>query len=456
METVTELRAKLADAIESNSPTRIKRIRLQLLIAGLSSEEIDELVRQVSEDILAQMAQNENYIPNAAVAGIIGTVISLFSADLLSSYRGFRGSAIRDIFRQLSNGQVSNAIGLPVDSTGNIKPRPATPGGALDESASIGTILRTISGLLVLKGDTTQNELTPPALLLEQQAQARFPENVSVNASDPGVSRQWIDKLRQLGSFMQTEVSLDRTIDDITQRWRQGVQVPLQRFASRVRSELRHEYLRLRGQAEDEAIQMIDGAIGYMLHSRFLETTAPDHAARDGQRFYKDNRAGSAAPWQNRIIPPYRKNCVCFTVPIIESGDEVFDAQFGIRRSGYEDITIRDVGTFDTWFSSQSGNIQRELVGDQAWFAAASSGLGQVRYSDFFRPDGTELSVQELLNESVAQRQARREATQRVFDLQSSRFFQTWNSQGGQFGGNEALELEYRRKLDRYLRNIQS
>jgi len=58
--------------------------------------------------------------------------------------------------------------------------------------------------------------------------------------------------------------------------------------------------------------------VGYVLRSRFLPTSDPVHEANDSNEYYIDSRPGSAAPWEERLVAPYRKNCVCFHDAIFE------------------------------------------------------------------------------------------------------------------------------------------
>lgn len=285
----------------------------------------------------------------------------------------------------------------------------------------------------------------------------RKPVAAAVASVRSGVSRKWSEKLTfSLRRFGQQVVEGIRTAGSKVKEFIKKLTGFADELEESVDNENRHEKRKVQGDRDDDLKEVIgDAYLGYVLHSRFLPTTAPDHAARDGWKFYRDNRSGSALPWSQRIIPPYRKNCVCFTIPIFErpTGEE-YTEEFGVRLSGGEEIQLRDVGTWSAWFNSQRATVQQTIVGRERWFANAARGSTRQRWSEYHRTDGTMLSASQLLSENGNTRRARIRQVDVIFTARSRLIRQAWEATGERFGSRADLERIYRQQLERAFRRI--
>lgn len=386
-----------------------------------------------------------------------------FEQSLYVSETRSRTEAADDLVNSMTPQQMRVNSGFNFDRQGWPVPAPGNPPPDLQDLETISKleVFLLLSPLLAVAGSQIQAQRTPVREVVLGEEFFRRSASERFRAD---VANHW--RIRLAATL--------RTLDDIAFRMEVKIRQEVERrkvaallrsamalrvdesgFASRVLSDLRHENLRTKGTIDDEIYREQPVVAGYRLNSRFLPTTAPDHAARDGVKFYKDNRPGSYSNWSERLIPPYRVNCVCFTTPLLE--DELrneLEPAFGIQFSRQKPITIRDVGTFSSWFDQQRPGIQRHVMGDRRWFAAASAGIGRVGYADFVKPNGHLMQPRELLAESIQQRNLRRQESAIVIRLQSERFREAWRSAGGRFDSSPELEAEYRKQLENFLRRV--
>jgi hypothetical protein len=359
----------------------------------------------------------------------------------------------------LTPAQRRAATGLPLDAKGVLLPPPGeTPPNLTDDGLSFGDIVSRVAPLLWLLGDRGAEATVDPKAVAFPGFTDQAAVDRSVERARPDVSSPWRTKLRLIWQKM---LDLPARIVDALRR---GIAIPdvakqlektFDDVANTVGQELQHEALRVKGEAEDEIGQSMDAAVyvGYTLHSRFAPNTAPDHAARDGYKYFRDDRPGSAAVWTQRIVPPYRKNCLCFTIPLLETPDgNVHSAEFGLRVSGGQTISVRDVGTWQTWFDQQQPWVQKKLVGEKRWFGVAGTGLGKPRWSDFVDRKGKIIPARKLATESPAARQQRARDVQRIIDEQARRYREAWERGGVKM--TPADEAAYRRRLDAFLRRV--
>ena len=226
--------------------------------------------------------------------------------------------------------------------------------------------------------------------------------------------------------------------------------------------------------------------LGYELRSAFSEDTRPSHAARDGVKFYRDNRAGSYLPWSQRIVPPYAYNCLCTTrliydnpehpfVPweatprlrgakVIESHDvgaRTFDPKSQNWRRitsdevgttiGNQDgvrLAARDVKSYAEWFDVQSPSTKASLVGARRMAAVQSTGVTKPRYQDLTDTDGRFLSARAILREPRRARRRRRRAVSRAIRRQSAAYQKAFREGHSKHKFSRDDERNYRKRLD--------
>lgn len=465
---LADLKRKIRDALARRDMEALQDLRQRLILARIESVrglELSQIISPVRERLDAMLARANKLIGEMidaverAIAELARTLATWFRNTLYAESARDRNETAAYWLAILGASQLRRITGAGVDAAGKIKPAPGPlPPNLTDDGMSVREILLRVSNLLVLPGDDQQNKRTPLADLVLPDFTSAANVARDVAESVPAVSKPWPAKLDYIfGELTRTATEATQMLQagsetkQIVNRLGDGLQVAEQALIG----ELKHETARIRGRIDDDAAGRLPDDIyaGYTLHSRFAERTAPDHAARDGYRYFKDNRAGSAAAWSARIIPPYRKNCLCFTIPILETPEgETYDAEFGIRVSGTQVISIRDVGTWQTWFDSQPPWVAKKLIGERRWFAAASTGNGRPTWADFVTPKGKIMPVRRLLDESQIERFRRKERVKIIIEEQSRRHFEAWERGDGRFDSSPELEAEYRRRLDVFLR----
>lgn len=465
---IADLKRRIRDALARRDMEALQELRQRLIVARIDSVrgiELGQIIGPVRQRLEAAIARASQAVADLiamvekAIVELARTLANWFRDTLYSESSRNRDESTGWWMLFLTPTQLRSISGLPVDDKGKLKPM---PGGTLpyltDESMTVREILLRASGLVVIPGDGDQDKRTPLKDVVFPDFASAANVAKDVAESVPAVSKPWPPKLdyilhqlgdetRQVTQMIAAEQETKQIVNRLGQALEQTEQALL--------NEMRHETTRVRGRIDDEIATGLPGDVfaGYTLHSRFAERTAPDHAARDGFRYFKDNRPGSAAPWSERIIPPYRKNCLCFTIPILETPEgEVYDAEFGLRVSGTQLISIRDVGTWQTWFDQQQPWVHKKLIGEKRWFAAASTGNGKPSWSDFVRPDGSIMPVRRLLDESVIERQRRKERVRIIIEEQSKRHFEAWERGEGRFDSTPEVEAAYRKRLDVFLR----
>lgn len=449
---------------------KLNELRHRMIVArveGVYRYELARMLKDAQTRILAILAATTAanwYDSRDRIRSILtdleNAIIWYATSKIYEQARNSQRDAQDDLLTVLTVAQLRRITQLPIDATGNIKPKPGVVSPLFtDTTMTQREILLRASPLLVIPGDTDQTKRTPlKDLVFGQPDLAKNEITIAAESVDPQVSAHWRNKLRLImqdviadGEEAAQAIARLEALPNVTKQ----LQLRIERARESVLMELQHEGMRTNGAMQEATRDWLPTDIysGYTLHSRFYPTTAPDHAARDGWKFYRDDRPGGNLPWQQRLIPPYRKNCLCFTVPILEDPDgEEYHAEFGVRISGGKEISIRDVGTWQTWFDNQLPSTQQRLVGQRRWMAAASRGLGKPKWGQFVRPDGRHLSVRNILNESDDALRVRLEKVRIIGDIQHDRYSKAWADGFGKFDMNPYEEAAYRRRLDIFLR----
>jgi hypothetical protein len=457
---------RLKAAIERGDWETVSRLRREMRanadVPGLlpTVEELGELL----EGILLRRGQTVGAGRREAV-GVINQktkeITKAGEAEMRRMSRDIRRE-VAEIAAAMANPREWRAITqLPIDRQGKVIPK---PGGnvpsilSADDEARDGRgwLFRLLSPWLHMDG---ADELggTPEEMLPLPDHANEYRGEIEGGNWLHSFGRIYDGLKQRIASLVESVLSRFRVAKDAAPAdFQRRVQDEMKQVAAAVKNELEHRGNQMDGEAFNDLAQR-KGVAGYTLYSRFMETTAADHAARDGWKFFKDDRPGSNKPWAERIIPPYRKNCVCFTIPLIElASGEIQEEPFGIRLSRGEQITIRDVGQFSEWYGQQRPGIKRKVVGEELW-DDMSEGIPDLKdqpYEFWLMPNG-ELADPELLAaETNRERQRRINQARIVAEAQSRRFRDAWEAGDGRWDGSDALEREYLQRLDDLLSRL--
>jgi len=151
------------------------------------------------------------------------------------------------------------------------------------------------------------------------------------------------------------------------------------------------------------------------------ERTRPEHATRNGTIYYA-NPKGNQKGMQELPDLPDAPNCRCMSVPILEPPDEVnTDPVFKAQFQNAQGIGIPDPAAYDEWFKA-ADNRRRMLVVGVKRYREMEKILGSQRqpeWTDFVDETGKLLPVNDLRNEDVVQRIARKQLVQSVIDARA-------------------------------------
>lgn len=459
---LAQLKKSLAAARKRGDWLQVARLRQLITIQTADVRDRNDLrlhLNNVARRLKDDLEENNGRKSEAILALLLIFLLNWFQTRLSEFSTEIASELVDDTLDQLTPAQLSATLNLPVSSQSDVLPSPGqVPEIPLSSNEDDGIdrkeLLLILSPLLIVGGVTA-------AISTSQQIFESITRRAEILRRVEGAreTAQWRIALRLFFSDFRSAIrqiaigaSILRTIDELF-----GVSDRSGGLLGSIISRLRHEKLRVIQDTRDDISDVIpvQVAVGYTLHSRFLPTTDRIHAANDGSKFYRDDRPAANRPWSQRLIPPYRENCVCFTIPIFEDPDGIeHNPEFGIRISRGQNITIRDVGTFENWFNQQRRGIKRAVVGDRLYFAAAALGNGEPRFADFFDTNGRFMQIRRLLNEGQRARDGRRTAVESIIRAKTAKHRAGWARFGGQFGNDQLAEAEYRRRLEKFLANL--
>lgn len=426
----------------------------------------------------------------------------------------------RDVWPRVNAAQLSRMTGLSFDRFRNVKPESTIPPKIQDPELPLKAILEHMSPLLFIEGDSYLNDQIDVVADLFNDIK---PKDLveAYDTRDKKVSDNYRTKLNRVsaGVNISSLLRADERAEAVKRLndtyFGKGTDSGV---IGRIRNELRHESLRIVKHSKEAAIEVIDDnvLVGYVLYSRFLQTSDPVHIANSGNRYFKDNRTRDnfddqtkIFPWRKRIIPPYRKNCVCYTLEIFETpkgflrtapfkaaslsggrkigkddvGGEIWDHNKGIdklgrRVGGFRRITEadvgkvisggnainvlepRDVGDLRTWFNGQFPGIRRTLFGPNRFAAvkrrAEKRGEPNYRprYEDFFTVTGEIMTAKQLAQESKNKRAVRVRGVKRLIDQITENHHKAWEAGNGRYALDPIQEGRFRNVLQRWLKNL--
>lgn len=532
MKSVDQLRKELVEARIKRDGEKIRQIELELTIRSalgpsLMNEVLDALnaatlsVRDLISSVDPEDVDKKRL--SAVVSDALRQIEPSVRSSLFEMARKIVASNRENIGSQMTVAQIRAASLLPIDFWGRVRPQPGRDPGVIgNEETPIEDVLSRASPLLHISGDRSIEGSDGTAIdhVMGEPDIESLVENIHRNnrknyGSWQQVFQEKLIQVDKMAARIVKDLKEGKSIAEILRGVKavfglRGGEVrdkgtrrgsPPQPItgggglARRIQNILRHESTRMLGQERDRSFDVItaDILVGYILHSVFDDNTDPVHASNDGIRFYRDNRKGSDRPWKDRLIPPYRVNCLCFTQEIWEDpeGDEFFATWeawpkfrgkrlirqddvggqiWDPRHGGFRTITTPDVGTFigrtdapaleprdvavyEKWFDKQRPGIKRKIVGDRRMFAALSRSHN-ANYADFVRTDGSFLSVRGILEESDRSRRVRSDVVRQLIDKSHSDYIKGWRSGGGKWSLSVDDERKYRRRLSLFMDRI--
>lgn len=451
---------------------------------GQFSQSVRTVVQRAAERLIGIVVQDDSSQDQVdAILSQLARRVNQMVSDHLNQHSQQAGEQqINDWESFRTPEQKRATTGLNYDAKGNVVPPVVElPPNVRDDDTPLAEILLIAAPLLAVSGLTILKKAIP--LLLHPLGKLVSRQSTQDRVSTPSravgggdfQSAPWNEQMARVNqSLLKLRTSLQaiRQQADKATKARQAINETLGLggepggFTANVALVVRSEVTRVNAEAQRELETIVPKhvLVGTQIHSRFIPTTRPTHAANDGKRWYRDERPGSAGPWESRLIAPYEINCVCFNTSIWEDefSDEV-RAEFGIKRIIIDrggtrvpvDITIRDVGQWNSWFAQQLPPIQQRIVGDRRWFAWAANNTagGQPTWYDFTDVDGRELTARELLDESPLARQTRVSRATRAGEQQTRLVRQAWEKYG-RFWNVPDIEAKYRAQLGKTAKRL--
>jgi len=472
---LTELRALLNRA---RTPSRREAIR-QLIRRAESRQatEPSRQTRRLLDSVLSAVTQGQGQASiDDLITGYSNAIELWAQAEAVAERRQARTDALRRLFAAATATQLRGLFGLPFDREGKVKPPPQPVGRLEIDNPTEAQLLEFMSPMLVVDGDGLEERDFHPVTRALSVMEEQSP--VAAVASSPLIAAAVQRSTTKLRGVILAAVA--NVTDDLQTWFRERLLKPLGLFRSRPEvvtfpqevggavGEIRAEQ---RGAGNEDVLDALigDSYVGYTLHSAFAINTRPQHARRDGRKFYVDNREGSYKPWAERIVVPYWYDseetetglrqggrCLCFTIPILETpeGEEYF-AEFQVRNSGGTLITARDVGTLRSWFGGQRTGVRRQLVGQRRWEAVGSD---TATLEDFYGINGRMVSARRLAAEDALERRARVDRVRAIMDSQERRHRDAWErwNYNDRFDGQVDREMRYLNRLRRLFANLQA
>lgn len=496
---------------------KVAELRQWLLVAkSIDGEYFAPISRIANESFrrLQRLMLEGNPTPSAIrreIDQLIDTLTRGMTATLNKVSSDRHRASKQDLKRQLSDAQLTAQTGLPV-SLGRVRPQPGQVGRIVSFGMSLAEIMAWASPLLMIRGERIAEDQAP----IEDELIRVDPAEV-VEREEKEVSRQYRKKPNGIVKNLNIANKISNTLKADGER---AAIAEAKRLVlgndskagllGQLRNEVKHEALRIAGEHAEERRKQLDDDIlvGYILYSRFLASSAPDHTARDGWRFYRDNRRSDnlpkiskIRPWAQRRIPPYRKNCVCFTQDIFEDalGDE-FYAEFsvanptlsGARRirqsdvgaqifdildgrlravtqddvgtviagradsgpAGWRHIEPRDVGSWSTWFNEQLPYVKRKIVGEKRYDAVTGRGVERPRYSHFIDIDQSWLSTKVLREQGRARFNLRTQSVDSQIKTLERLYRRAWEEGGNKWQLRQNDEEKMLRRLQVVLNRV--
>ena len=183
----------------------------------------------------------------------------------------------------------------------------------------------------------------------------------------------------------------------------QGIQSTAKRVA-------RNESMRIAHESRMEAYEDLgDMVVGYQIHATMDSRVRPHHAARSGQIYYKNPKAGQLG-MDKMPRPPIEEdgsvahNCRCWITPVLEIQSQIEEdpAAKALFTDNKGDL-IPNPSVYTTWFKNANKEDQKKVVGAKR-IAAVQARIGpskSIDWSHFVDPKtGKLLDADFLANET--------------------------------------------------------
>lgn len=194
-----------------------------------------------------------------------------------------------------------------------------------------------------------------------------------------------------------------------------GVQASAKRIA---RTEAMRVAERLQRRAWEPLGEMLAGA---QILAILDERTRPEHAARNGQVFYKYPKGNQKGMDQLPDLPD-GPNCRCMSVPVLEPPEEInTDPVFKAQFQNAQGVGFPDPAAYDEWFAQADERQRMVVVGVKRYreMEAILAGQRQPEWTDFVTAAGKLMPINDLRNEDVVARIARKQSVQSVIDART-------------------------------------
>lgn len=428
-----------------------------------------ELFEGFTERIVGGDSDDESLLERFA-SSILEGALGLFAPVVASAVEDALESQLEGIAPPL----LREITGLPVDRLGFVQPRydPAdTIRVAADNERSLTSAM---SPLVTVPGPYRMHEDSNPLedFIDVTEVEREVERHVETEVSAPVVERLQNSVTRNI---LDRAVSIFEMLRDAVfprAEARERVEEIKEKSFNSIENELEHEYQRSVNYAKEllREGELKDLIAGYVLHSVKQDNSDPVHVANDGTIYMRDDGPPSNAKWADRLVPPYRKNCKCFTIEIYRDaqGDHHFvewDAAPRISGSrtmepgdvgatfwdgeqmrqvtpedvgqtfGREDaiaIQPRDVNSYSDWFNAQRDGNKVRVMGQQRVSAVQLTRPdgSAIRYEDFVKQDGSIMSPAEILAESDRQRSVRRSVVRQMMEREHREHLEAWEVSG--------------------------
>ena len=378
-------------------------------------------------------------------------IMSLILAFVAASARQIVDKNDVDLLNEMELGTTEAAAELPLDDYGNPMPSHVPTRNIAKATVFRSTFPKIIAGM---SGMLWINGLTRPGDLILERIRPEPDINSLAGNQKPGFddSIGFVTRLQRAISFyLGRSFSTGLATANKRRKAKQFAALKLGEFRHMLGSLLREKMLLISERDRQRNYENISEELllGYTLRSVFAQESRESHKARDGWKFYRDNRPGSALPWEDRLVPPYEWNCLCFTesiwdqkghvtwevIPSLKGTHTLRAADVGSLmriRGKWRRVEQRDVGTtlsksapmllardvkrYRDWFDQQSTLAKTKLIGERHMFALQSTGVFNPGYAHFVDIDGRFVGPVILGMESVAERAARLDRVNELID----------------------------------------
>lgn len=470
---IARLRSELRDAearSDRSESTRIVMLLLYLLLQTKYTQQIRSIVRSYSSRITPLVIDGD-----AVQVSRIMELLREMHQRVSEEMAGALDQLLIDIWPMLAKyivqptpGMLRSALSVPVDDEGNIIPPPVVrlplP---IDGNPDFERAVLAASGYLMLKGfrdysDRAKLEALPPT-----PDATRRNRILHRNPLTGEITAPWVGRVNGVFSSLSLEQRINalvfsgrgqaeilreirKLIGDVSSEQLRNLPANAPRpYSQRIQQEFTHEGWDIFHESLDTVLddELGEAYIGYTLLSRFWPTTDPVHAANSGNRYYRDNRLESAAPWSERLWPPYRKNCVCYVEPIFdEFGPDPTAGTNGLPPD--PDFLIRDDARFAQFFNIQTPAARSALVGDELYGAVAEK-TQSPQHAHFLNDDLRYMTVSQQQSESAQSFAARTARVQQLIRERELRSSAGWAALGVVASATDSREmrLQMRNKL---------